>query len=243
MIVLAPPITKRNQLTDLRYGDFIEVTYGRSLDEAAAVAGFHDAEKNLLDLVKREQLHHLRIHYPVTWVAFDSLLRERGFALGLFHVHIVDYPPGSLAPKLREIRDLTMLHPLLGEQQKLHHEFNPDFFEAPAKFNMNGYLEDLSDAIVHDTGAVYGYYEESRLVGYIGLEMQGELLYIEELFVDPAYRGKYLGRTLMQAAFYFARLQNCRAVTTSLAPQNEGAVTFYEKCGFTVEWVTRYRNL
>ena len=108
---------------------------------------------------------------------------------------------------------------------------------------MQAYLKDLESAIACDTGAVYGYYEEDHLVGYIGLEMQGELLYIEELFVDPAYRGKHLGRTLMQAAFYFARLRNCRAVTSSLAPQNEGAMHFYEKCGFTVEWVTRYRNV
>ncbi len=243
MIALAPPIIKRNQITDLKYADFVEVTYGYAAGEAAVVSQFDVIEKELLLMLHKEDLHHLRIHYPPMWLAFDELLGHRGFSLGLCHIHILLYPPGSLAPKLREIHDLTQLHPLLGEQQKLHYHLNPDFFQEPAQFHMNAYLKDLERAIADDTGAVYGYYEEDRLVGYIGLEMQGELLYIEELFVDPAYREKQLGRTLMQAAFYFARLRNCRAVTTSLACQNTGAMQFYEKCGFTAEWTTKYRNV
>ncbi len=68
MIVLAPPTIKRNQITDLKYRDFIEVTYAQSIDESVAVSSFDDVEKSLLDLVKSEKLHHLRIHFPVEWV-------------------------------------------------------------------------------------------------------------------------------------------------------------------------------
>lgn len=235
---------KRGQITDLTYNDFAEVTYGRTFSETQALATFEEMERALFDTAARESVHHVRVNYPSSWSVFDHLLEQREFTHALNHLQLTGYPPGSFVRSLKEIRDIRLVRDLLDQQQALHHTYNSDFFQDASNFDADAYLADIQRTIDTDQGTAYGFFDKDRLVGFISVELQeNNSLYVVELYVDSTFRGKSLGRMLMQAAFHYARLKNCISVTTSLAIQNQGGRAFYEKLGFSLEWKTRYKNV
>lgn len=65
--------------------------------------------------------------------------------------------------------------------------------------------------------------EEGRIIGFLGVANQN----LEMLFIDPDYRGKQVGKTLLN---FSIEKMNVRKVDVN--EQNEQAVGFYKKCGF-----------
>lgn len=234
---------KKGQITDLTYTDFAEVTYGTTFKEYLAISTFPEMEERLRRAASQASIKHIRVNFPSNWEDFDAFLEQNGYDLGLYHIQNFQYPPGSFVRSLQQIHDIRVVLPLLHAQQELHHRLNSVFFQKPDVFDADMYLKDIQKTLDADQGAAYGFFEGDRLAGFVSTEIQGNSLYIVELYVDPTFRGRSLGRMLMQAAFHYARLKNCASVMTSLAVQNEGAVAFYDKLGFVREWTTRYKNV
>jgi GNAT superfamily N-acetyltransferase len=65
-------------------------------------------------------------------------------------------------------------------------------------------------------------------------------LYLEDLFVLPAHRGKGAGIALMAALAQEAIAQECRRFVWQVLDWNEPAIAFYERLGAKVlrEWLT-----
>ena len=65
-------------------------------------------------------------------------------------------------------------------------------------------------------------------------------LYLEDLYVRPAYRGRGVGRVLLVRVAAIAVEQGCGRVDWSVLDWNEAAIGFYQKMGATVfqEWRT-----
>lgn len=70
---------------------------------------------------------------------------------------------------------------------------------------------------------VFCAFHNDKMAGFIGIHNKK----VEMLFVDPDYRGKGLGKQLMQFAF-----TNFDADLVDVNVQNTLAVSFYEKLGF-----------
>lgn len=66
---------------------------------------------------------------------------------------------------------------------------------------------------------------EGSMVGFLGVA-EGK---VEMLFIDPAWRGRGLGRRLLEHA-----LDELGATTVDVNEQNEQAVGFYRRMGFRV---------
>ena len=68
--------------------------------------------------------------------------------------------------------------------------------------------------------------------------------YIEELTVEPSFRGKGVGRFLLAGAIEWARQQNFPGVTLETQDNNVPACMLYEKCGFVLSGfdLYAYRN-
>jgi streptothricin acetyltransferase len=58
--------------------------------------------------------------------------------------------------------------------------------------------------------------------------------YVEELVVDTEFRGRGVGRALMDRAIAWARERNFPGVTLETQDNNVPACKFYEKCGFVL---------
>ena len=56
-------------------------------------------------------------------------------------------------------------------------------------------------------------------------------IYLEDLFVDPEYRGKGIGKALLKAIGALAVQRNCGRVEWSVLDWNEPSIGFYKSLG------------
>ncbi|SBS79368.1 GCN5-related N-acetyltransferase [uncultured Mycobacterium sp.] len=71
-------------------------------------------------------------------------------------------------------------------------------------------------------------------VGMVAVYQESaEAAYVYSLWLDPAARGRGLGRRLVAAALDWARRRGVRTVTLRMVPGNAAARTVYEGLGFT----------
>lgn len=56
-------------------------------------------------------------------------------------------------------------------------------------------------------------------------------IYLEDLFVEPEYRGRGLGKALIEAVFAQANREGCGRVEWSVLDWNEPSIRFYESLG------------
>lgn len=66
----------------------------------------------------------------------------------------------------------------------------------------------------------------------------GKSLYLDDLYVQQAYRGQGIGSALLDELFKVAKMQNCKRVRWQVLDWNEPAIQFYKKVGATIdgEW-------
>ncbi|WP_073315399.1 GNAT family N-acetyltransferase [Aquimarina spongiae] len=82
---------------------------------------------------------------------------------------------------------------------------------------LNTYLDAVTLRCIKD--------EDQNIVGFLGVA-EGNL---EMLFIAPKYRGKRIGKTLLDYA-----INNLGVTKVDVNEQNEQAVGFYKHCGFEV---------
>ncbi len=66
--------------------------------------------------------------------------------------------------------------------------------------------------------------------GYVGMP----ILYLEDLFVLPEFRGRGIGTKMLQALTYRAKEQRCSRMQWAVFDWNKDAIDFYENLGATV---------
>ncbi len=75
--------------------------------------------------------------------------------------------------------------------------------------------------------------EGSKIIGYLNLGFAPELEpEVRTVGVDAAYRGRGIGRRLIEHALNFLRKRNQNACTLTVSAQNENALALYESLGF-----------
>ena len=81
--------------------------------------------------------------------------------------------------------------------------------------------------------------EGYKIVGMVSLLytvstfLGGRVALLEDVVVDPAWRGKGQGSALLQSAIEHARIVGCRRITLLTDEDNSKARSFYEGFGFT----------
>ena len=103
-------------------------------------------------------------------------------------------------------------------------------FDAPVRKSFKSKLMDdwLDEPIVY--GAAIG----DMIAGYLELshEKWNNRLRIANILVEEAYRGRGIGRALMERAVREANSVQARAVVLETQSCNYPAMSFYRKCGF-----------
>lgn len=140
-----------------------------------------------------------------------------------------------------EPRDLAAVDRLLSQVLTLHAELRPDLFiPGTRKYTDSELLRIFADEqspvfVAEDEGGVWGYcfcqLHERR--GLNNMRDAREL-YIDDLCVDEAARGRQIGRQLYDCACAYARSIGCGAVTLNVWEGNTAARAFYERMGMTV---------
>lgn len=87
-------------------------------------------------------------------------------------------------------------------------------------------------------GAVFLSRDRDRATGYIAvclgysIEFGGRDAFVDELFVEPGFRGRGLGHALVEHAAAFLNGKGVAAMTLEVAHANFRGAAFYEQLGF-----------
>lgn len=150
--------------------------------------------------------------------------------------------PITIRPAIES--DIPRLEDLLYQVHGLHAEGRPDIFIPGCK----KYTADQLRAILADTAnkPIFAAILNGELVGYCFCVRQAQsaasmqkisTLYIDDLCVDQAFRGRGIGKVLYDHTVAYARSEGYYNVTLNVWACNPSAMRFYEKCGLAVQKV------
>ena len=135
-------------------------------------------------------------------------------------------------------RDIPALMRLLVQVNMVHHNGRPDLFKGPTTKYTEAELKTiLSDdatpvfVCVDEAGAVLGH--GFCVLQHFGGQLMEEVdtLYIDDICVDEAARGRHVGAALYRHIVDYARALGCYNVTLNVWSCNPGAMAFYERMG------------
>ena len=140
--------------------------------------------------------------------------------------------------RFAEKEDIDGINSLLYQVLELHHKGRPDLFYGGVK----KYTDEEILGILEDPRTpVFVAVEDGKILGYafcMFTEVKGshilkdvKTLYLDDLCVDEACRGKHVGKTLYQHVLSFAKENGCYNLTLNVWSCNESAMGFYEKMG------------
>ncbi|MCX6665026.1 MAG: GNAT family N-acetyltransferase [Euryarchaeota archaeon] len=82
--------------------------------------------------------------------------------------------------------------------------------------------------VAEDDAKIIGY---ALLINYWSNEFGGNILYIDELFIQPAYRGKGIGTKIINYIIE-QKINAPVAIQLEVTKQNKKGIKFYKKFGF-----------
>lgn len=142
-------------------------------------------------------------------------------------------------------RDLEGVRRLLGQVLAVHAEGRPDLFRAGTrKYTDDELIAMFSD----DSRPVFVAVDErdgERVLGHAFCEVQDlrgshnmqpiVSIYVDDICVDEACRGRHVGTELYRHVIAYARELGCHNVTLNVWECNPGARAFYEAMGMSVQ--------
>ena len=142
-----------------------------------------------------------------------------------------------------KIEDIPRILELLVQVDMVHHNGRPDIFKGPAtKYSEEELLEIINDekspvfVCLDEDGVVLGhaFCQHKQVLGDRVLT-DIRTLYIADICVDEASRGKGVGKKLYEHVMDYARDNGFYNVTLNVWDCNPDAYRFYEKMGFKVQ--------
>ncbi len=123
---------------------------------------------------------------------------------------------------------------------------NKFFYEirtvTPYKKTYNYEYQDYSSYINSDSKTVFFALEDDILAAQIiVIKYWNDYAYINDISVKDKYRGKGIGKALIQKIIEWAKEHNCIGVEAETQDVNVKACLFYEKLGFTLGGVNLFR--
>ena len=102
-------------------------------------------------------------------------------------------------------------------------QFELDWQRINSDFNINGLVAELDGQVV---GLAHYIFRPSTWA-------EKDFCYLEDLFVDPAVRGKGVGRALIDELHKIAIARGAKRLYWTTAPDNETARKLYDKVAIT----------
>ena len=139
-------------------------------------------------------------------------------------------------------KDINAVNRLLFEVHKVHSDVRPDLFKRGAKKYTD---EELIKIMNNDKTPVFVAENKDEILGYAFCIHQQFLnnnnmtdvktLYIDDLCVDEAARGKHIGSMLYNYVLNYAKENGYYNITLNVWADNKSAVEFYKKIGLRVQ--------
>ena len=70
-----------------------------------------------------------------------------------------------------------------------------------------------------------------------------KVMLVDEICVEESCRNQGIGKEMMADVWALAKAFGCTDLQLGVYPQNDSAVAFYQKCGFTIQNITMQRRV
>ena len=151
--------------------------------------------------------------------------------------------------KIREVelRDVKQVAKIMDQVQKLHCENRPDIFKERT-------IDELEKQVIetineNENVIIVAENDSQEIVGILKYKIRiieegsrpnlkpNSILSISELGVEESWRGKGIGRQLMNEAENIKRRLGCERLELNCWSFNEKAMEFYASCGMKIQRV------
>ena len=143
--------------------------------------------------------------------------------------------------------DREAIDRLAKQVHAMHVSWRPDIYEmvetmyTPERFSEAVKARHLYAAKIDD--AVVGYVlVKIRDYDWPGV-VRRKVMLIDEICVDKSCRGQGIGQQMMEEVRALAKAFRCTDMQLGVYPQNDDAVGFYQKCGFTIRSIDMQRKV
>jgi len=143
--------------------------------------------------------------------------------------------------------DREAVERLARQCHELHVAWRPDIYEMPdALFWEERFCNEIRERNLY-VARIGG-----EIIGYVLLKIKNydwpgvvprKAMVVEEICVEEMFRGHGLGTEIMEDVHALARAFRCTDLQLGVYPQNDDAVAFYQKCGFTIRSIEMQRKV
>ena len=149
--------------------------------------------------------------------------------------------------QLARPEDRKAINELALQLHKQHLQWRPDLFAAAEEL----YSQERFDDEVK-LRHLYVALIDGSVLGYVRLEMKchespgmvkRKIMRIKEFCVHESCRGQGIGKEMMADIRALAAAFRCTDLQLGVYPQNDDAVGFYQKCGFTIRSIEMQRKV
>lgn len=130
---------------------------------------------------------------------------------------------------------------------RLHIQWRPDLYRMPEEmFPQERFEQMIRERQLYAAklnGEVVGF-AEIRFLNYDWpAVVNRKTMAINSIAVEQSCQGQGIGTMMMQDLRALAKAFGCRDMQLAVYPQNDGAVAFYQKCGFTIRSISMQSGL
>lgn len=149
--------------------------------------------------------------------------------------------------ELARTADRADVNCLARQVHQMHVVWRPDLYTMPEEL----FPEDLFNELVKNRelyvakmgGTVVGFaWVRMRVSESVG-RVTRKILLLDQICVDEALRSHGIGTRMMEEIRILAKAFGCTDLQLSVYPQNDAAVSFYQKCGFMIRSIDMQRKV
>ena len=143
--------------------------------------------------------------------------------------------------------DRTVVNRLARQVHELHVQWRPDLYQMPEElFPEELYAELLKNRELYvaklDGAVICFALLKMRVSEGVG-KVTRKIMLIDQICVDEALRNHGIGTQMMEEVRVLARAFGCTDLQLGVYPQNDAAVSFYQKCGFMIRSIDMQRKV
>ena len=149
--------------------------------------------------------------------------------------------------ELATLKNRDDVNRLARQVHELHVQWRPDLYTMPEElFPEELYAELLKNRELYVAkldGTVIGFaLLKMRVSEGVG-KVTRKIMLIDQVCVDEALRNHGIGTQMMEEVRILARAFGCTDLQLGVYPQNDAAVSFYQKCGFMIRSIDMQRKV
>lgn len=149
--------------------------------------------------------------------------------------------------ELATLADRQAVNTMAREVHAMHVAWRPDIYEMVEELYPEERFQEAVKQrqlyIAKIGGSVVGYVlVKIRDYAWPGV-VKRRVMLVDELCVEEAARGQGIGTEMMADVRALAKAFGCTDLQLGVYPQNDGAVAFYQKCGFAIRSIDMQRKV